>query len=109
MKIVTKAEWKNIPAIGETDGGKNPMDNIAFVKLFGIGRYTYFVTEWDGEDTVYGYCVSSLGSDCDEWGYSSISEWQSTTPLPIERDLYFTPKPVGEALTELGVAMGVTV
>ena len=106
MRIVTKTAWKNVPKLGATDGGGDPMDNIAYVKVFGPGRFTYFVTEWDGEDTVFGYCVSPLGPDCDEWGYSSIAEWEAVGPLPIERDLYFDPKPVGEALAELGVAMG---
>jgi hypothetical protein len=106
MKIVTKTAWKDVPKLYATDGNGDPMDKTAFVKVFGPGRYTYYVCEWDGEDTVFGYCVSPLGPDCDEWGYASISEWESVGPFPIERDAWFEPQTVGEALTKLGVSMG---
>ena len=37
------------------------------VKFFAPGsRYTFYVTEFDGEDTLYGWWVSALGADCDE-------------------------------------------
>jgi hypothetical protein len=55
------------------------MDNIAQARIFGAGRYTYYVTEWDGEDLLFGYVLSPLGSDCDEWGYTSLSEFEATT------------------------------
>jgi hypothetical protein len=43
------------------------------VKFFGPGsRYTFYVTEFEGEDTLYGWWVSGLGADCDEWGYASF-------------------------------------
>jgi hypothetical protein len=48
------------------------------VKLFFPGgRYTLYVTEGEdlGDDVnLFGYCISALGPDCDEWGYSSLAE-----------------------------------
>lgn len=45
------------------------------VKFFAPGsRYTFYVTEFDGEDTLYDWWVSALGADCDEWGYTSLFE-----------------------------------
>lgn len=115
-RIVTKTAWKDVPPInkpivcvGEPGGDDDPMNNVAFVKVFGPGRYTYFVTEWDGEDTVFGYCVSPFGADCDEWGYASISEWENAGPYPFvfaERDTSFQPNTVRGALCELGIATG---
>jgi hypothetical protein len=75
------------------------MDAVVIVKyFFPSGRYTLYVTEaeFDDEDTLlYGYCISALGADCDEWGYSSLNELQSlrVRRLTIERDLHF---PVAE-------------
>ena len=72
------------------------------VKLFDpCGRWTLYVFTAEEVDTVladndlimYGYCVSPLGEDCDEWGYSSLEEIQTAKNqmnLPMERDLYFS-------------------
>jgi len=94
---------KKLPAIGTTDG--QGMDAIAQVKFFcPTGRFTMYVTEFDGEDTLYGYTVSALGPDCDEWGYASFSELaEMTHPVfkrmpAIERDCYWDPRKVGEAV-----------
>ena len=80
MSLKTDLARRNIPALYSTDGtNDNPMDNIAQARIFGAGRYTYYVTEWDGEDLLFGYVLSPLGSDCDEWGYTSLSELEATT------------------------------
>ena len=55
--------------------------------------WTFYATEFDGEDTFFGYVV---GQD-KALGYFSLSELQGArgpTGLPIERDLYFTPVPL---------------
>lgn len=64
--------------------------------FFPIGRYTFFATEGEpqGEDFLFfGYCLSPFGPDCDEWGYTSLSELQSTLiqSVRIERDAYLDP------------------
>jgi hypothetical protein len=80
MSLKTDLARRNIPALYSTDGtNDNPMDNIAQARIFGPGRYTYYVTEWDGKDLLFGYVLSPLGSDCDEWGYTSLSEFEATT------------------------------
>jgi hypothetical protein len=61
--------------------------------FFPAGRYTFYVTEAraEGEDwDFFGYCVSALGPDCDEWGYAALSELQSVNVrgLTVERDLH---------------------
>jgi hypothetical protein len=102
--IKTKLASVNTPKLYATDGDGELMDKTAFVRIFGPGRFTYYVAEWDGEDTVFGFCLSPLGSDCDEWGYASISEWEDITasnPLrSFEAETSFKPCPVGEALAK---------
>lgn len=66
--------------------------------FFPAGRYTLYVTEaeLDGDDaTLFGYCLSPLGADCDEWGYASLAELRDVRVrgLTIERDLHL---PIGE-------------
>lgn len=111
-KLLTAEIRKALPAIGTTDG--QGMDAIAHLKLFcPYGRMTLYVTEFDGDDQFYGYMVSPLGPDCDEWGYSSYQElaemnrgggagWEpadGTNGLPlIERDCFWTPTSIKEAI-----------
>ncbi|MGA8809520.1 MAG: DUF2958 domain-containing protein [Thermoanaerobaculia bacterium] len=62
--------------------------------FFPAGRYTFYVTEGDKEGSdirLFGYCVSALGEDCDEWGYTMLSELQNlrVRGLTMERDLHF--------------------
>jgi Protein of unknown function (DUF2958) len=73
--------------------------------FFPAGRYTFYVTEAQADDDdwcFFGYCISPLGEDCDEWGYTALSELQSVhvRGLTIERDLHlpFATRTVGELL-----------
>jgi hypothetical protein len=45
-----------------------------------------------GDWELYGYCISPLGPDCDEWGYASLNELatvRNRLGLGIERDLHW--------------------
>ena len=102
-KLLTADLVKRLPALGSTDGTGDPFENVAEVKLFcPFGRMTFYVTEFDGEDQLFGYMVSPLGEDCDEWGYSSLSELANTTVYggvpAIERDKGWPPRTVAKAL-----------
>jgi hypothetical protein len=87
-----------LPPLGSTDG--QGMEAIARLRLFApVGRYVLYVTEFDGHDTLYGYCLSFAGSQWDEWGYVSLTEIaeQAIGGVPtVERDRAFRPTPVGE-------------
>lgn len=78
--------------IGSQEGlGDRAMVLVKF--FFPAGRYTLLVTEGEpqGDDYLFfGYCVSPLGPDCDEWGYTALSELSSVCVrgLSIERDLH---------------------
>ena len=76
-----------IPKLYSMDGWEPEKVPIA-VKIFG-GPYTGFFTEFDGEDTLFGFArIKGLGDG--ELGYSSLSELQSLRlPFRLERDLYF--------------------
>jgi len=88
-KLVTDALRKKLPKLYSQDGKKDPM---VYMKLFSpYSGYTLYVTEFDGNDTFFGYVT---GMAHDEWGYASYGELQMAerNGLPlIERDKYFTP------------------
>ena len=67
-------------------------DKVLLKFFFPAGRYTFYVTEGEphGRDFLFfGFCVSALDEDCDEWGYTALSELQSVHVggLSMERDL----------------------
>jgi hypothetical protein len=90
----------NLPALYSTENVAID-DKIVGAKWFGPGRYTYYATEYEAETKIlFGYCLSPLGPDCDEWGYQSLDEWASVTgPYGIhliELDRHFTPVRFGD-------------
>jgi len=81
---------RGVPAIYAQEGKED--DAIVYVKLFDpCGSWTWFITEWDGEDQVFGL----VRGDCDEYGYFSLAEL-ATIPGPLgiglEIDVYFLPQ-----------------
>ncbi len=91
-------------AVGSQEGLRDNA-KVLMKFFFPAGRYTFYVTEADdqGEDIhFFGYCVSFFGPDCDEWGYTALSELQAVRVrgLTIERDLHlpFATRTVGELL-----------
>jgi hypothetical protein len=87
MKLLTKAIEKKLPAIYSTEGAE---DSKVVVKFFNpAGAGTWYATEYDGEDTFFGY-VTGLGYD--ELGYFSLSElagFKGPFGIGIERDLHW--------------------
>jgi hypothetical protein len=76
---------------------KNP-DPMVVVKFFSpYSGATWYVTEFDGQDTMFGW--SDLGHGEGELGYISLDELESANrkglPL-VERDLYFRPVPLSK-------------
>ena len=82
-----------IPPLYATENEANP---TVWVKLFTPdSSWTWFITEFDGEDLCFGLVV---GHEI-ELGYFSLAEIVAARGphgLPIERDLYFQPKPLEE-------------
>ncbi len=95
MKLMTAAIRKMMPKMRSSEN--TPLEQkMAYVKFFDpTGRGTWYCCEFDGKDEFFGFVVSPLGPDCDEWGYFSLAELESVTlrmGLKIERDLHFKPQ-----------------
>ena len=94
MKLMTPAILNSIPKLGEQESlGENA---IIHVKYFDpCGSWTWYVTEFDGEDTFFGL----VHGHEKELGYFSLSELQSVRGqfgLGIERDLHFGRQKLGK-------------
>ena len=95
----TKAQMKKIPALYTQEGEADP---VVYVRYFFGGRGAFYATECNPDTmTFFGYLVSNLGRDCDELGYITLNELTKATST-VERDQYFSPKPMSEACKQYG-------
>jgi len=83
---------------GLYEGEKLGLDATASVKFFSPdSSWTWYLSEFDGDGLFFGLVI---GMEI-ELGYISLSELQSARGplgLPIERDLYYTPKTFRELI-----------
>lgn len=86
--LLTKKELAALPALYSQDGKGE--DAIAYVHYF-TGGYDYWASEFDPEDGIF-FGVANLYER--EMGNASAEEFIGLGKL--ERDLYWTPKPLRE-------------
>ncbi|CAM3817296.1 DUF2958 domain-containing protein [Arcobacter cloacae] len=85
MELIPKELINTIPKLYETE---NEIDPIAYVKLFIINGWTWYITEFSIDKNIcFGYVVSPFGA---ELGYFSLDEIRSLG-IGVERDLSFKP------------------
>jgi hypothetical protein len=103
-----KAELAKIPRLYATEQ-VDTADQIVHLHYF-VGACDWYITEIDPE-TFQAFGFANLGDDrCAEWGYIDLIELAVSTVAtaigpngatfrqPVERDLYFDPKPFGEVI-----------
>jgi len=94
MKLLTETIRKAVPKLYSQE--EKGDEAVAYIKFFTPwSNWTWYATEFDGEDIFFGLVV---GLET-ELGYFSLKELSEVTGLgglKIERDLYFTPKPLSE-------------
>ena len=99
MKLMTEKIRKKAKPLYSTDG-EFPKEVLAKY-FFPSSRWTWYATEFDGEDTFFGYVVSGIDPAFDEWGTFSLKElssikgefggWKYTS---VERDLFFEDRQI---------------
>ena len=102
MNIIPDELLDVLPAIGSTDGQGS--DAAALIKLFTPwGSWTWYLTEAsrEGDDVLM---FGLVDGHVKELGYVSLNELMSVRGpmgLQIERDLYWSPKKLGDIAPEL--------
>ena len=88
IMLLTKKLRTQLPGIGTTQQSPDP---TILCKFFDpCGSWTWYATEFDGEDIFYGLVIGHYK----EFGTFALSELRTVhgkLGLPVERDLYFTP------------------
>lgn len=97
MKLLTKELRKKFPKLYASEK-KKPEDIKIIAKFFNpVGSWTWYATEFDGEDSFFGFVVG----DFPELGYFSLQELESVRlplGLRIERDLYYGEHTLAEVM-----------
>jgi hypothetical protein len=99
MRLLTKDLRHRLPPSYSTETQPDPVVHAKFFTP--DSSWTWYVLEFDGEDTFFGYVV---GLDA-ELGYFSLKELEAVRGplgLPIERDLYFDPQPLSKVIAMHG-------
>jgi len=100
MILLTKEIRKNLPALYSQENNEDPIVQVKFFDP--TGSFTWYATEFDGEDLFFGKVFSSMCPD-GELGYFRLSELEhckdgirGLKSLPIERDRWFKPQPLSQ-------------
>jgi len=97
MMLLTKENKKALPALYSTDEVVKPQDKICQVKFFHpLCQMTWYAVEFDPDEGLFFGWVEN--GEMSEWGYFSLEEFKTckVRGLGMERDMYFTPKPMKE-------------
>ena len=94
MKLMNKELEAKLP---RQPKGKDPMVLVHYFNARGAGDW--YGISWNKKDRImFGY-VSIFKDHNDELGDFAL--WELEQELGIERDLYFTPKPLSEVKNKL--------
>ena len=102
MMLLTAKNRKDLPELYAQDGKGD--EAIAYVKFFNpCGSWTLYITEFDGEDTLFGLAVGGQIQfpTLDYSSLNEISNVRNRMGLGIERDRSFKPKTIGEIKAKL--------
>lgn len=102
MKLLTEELRKQLPPL-YTNEEKSAEETMVIAKFFfPSGRFTWYATEFDGDDTFFGFVKSGLEPSFDELGYFSLRELENLKAGPfglkVERDRGWKPRPLSEVM-----------
>jgi hypothetical protein len=94
--LLDEESRKKLPPL--RSGEELGLDALAQVKFFTPDSdWTWYASEFDGEDTFFGL-VSGFEVEFGNFSLSELQQVLGPMGLPIERDLHFEPKKLGELL-----------
>ena len=98
-------ELKQIPRLYDSED-VSAKDKMIYMHFF-LANSDWFVAEFDGDDTFFGFVCLNRWTDCAEWGYISFKELKELKvkapisingkkagfmPLEVDRELNWKPK-----------------
>lgn len=94
MKLLTEEIKKILPPLGSTAEEVDPIAYIKFYNPTGIG--TWWASEFDPESGIF-FGKADLGfPELGTFSLQELENYKGPLGLGIERDIYFTPKPLSK-------------
>lgn len=93
----TQKQLARIPQLYETEG--IPLADKKIHMHFFVGSCDWYIAEWDGEDTFFGYAILNGDHQMAEWGYVSFAELKDLKVqgwLEIDREIRWKVKKASE-------------
>ena len=90
----TKEQLARIPKLYETEDIA-PEDKLIYLHFF-LGGSDWYIAEYDGEDTFFGYAILNGDTEMAEWGYISFRELRELKIPPgfeVDCDLFWKVRP----------------
>ena len=95
--IPTGNQLSSIPKLYETDAVALKDKSIHL--HFFLGGTDWFISEYDGDDTFFGFAILNNDHEMAEWGYISFSELKSIRTdngIEVDCDCFWHIRPAGE-------------
>ena len=102
----SKEKLAGIPRLYETED-IHLEDKLIYLHFF-IGASDWYIAEYDGEDTFFGYAILNGDTEMAEWGYFSFRELKELKIHPgfeVDRDLFWEVKKASQ-VDKIKVANG---
>lgn len=100
MQLLTQLQQMGLPALYSQESTPDP---IVLVHIFTPdAQCNWWLTELDADGTAFALC--DLGMGFPELGYVDINELSQVRGhlgLPVEIDMYWTPRPLSEVRASL--------
>ena len=99
----TKEELSNIPKLYETEAIPSD-DKIVYMHFF-FQNSDWYMFEYDGDDTFFGYVILNCDTQMAEFGYFTLSELDEINikGFEVDKDLYWEAKKFNEVRKEKGL------
>ena len=85
----SKIQLSKIPKLYSTED--IPCKNKKIYMHFFIGGSDWYITEFDGDDTMFGYAILNDDTEMAEWGYVSLSELKKIKMgfVEVDREIHW--------------------
>lgn len=88
----TRKQLDKIPRLGNTENTSFPHKKI-WMHFF-LDNSEWYIAEFNGEDTFFGYVIINGDLRMSEWGYISFKELKTLAhgPIEVDRSIDWKPK-----------------
>jgi len=95
--MINKPTEKQLNKLPKLYTQENIFDPMVRMKFF-FGGWTWYIIEFDGKDTFFGWVINDSFPDGAELGYVNFNELKSlrVRGIEVDRDLHFTENVLSE-------------